>query len=139
MRLPRTPEYALRAMAYLATLPVGEAVPSQRLSEETGIPVSYLSKILRKLVVAELLTSQKGHGGGFVLARPSGSIHVREVLDAVDYEEDPERCAFGWDSCDPDHPCPLHPAWSVLKSSFQTWAGETTLASAVDFGPRPER
>jgi len=128
--LPTTAEYALRAMAYLATL--GDApAPAQKIAEETGVPASYLSKVLRRLTVAELLFAQKGHGGGFRLAYEPKDISFAEVLEAVGSKVDEDHCAFGWNSCDPTRPCPLHPAWATLKESLHEWAHETTLAGVL--------
>jgi Rrf2 family protein len=132
MRLPQTAEYALRAMTYLATLPLDSAVSSRELAERTGIPSAYLSKVMRKLVVAKLADSKKGHGGGFRLAWSPDQILLREVMDAVDYDLDPDRCAFGWEECDPKKPCPLHPAWSEMKMTFNSWADTTSLKAAAE-------
>ncbi|MBW2295571.1 MAG: Rrf2 family transcriptional regulator, partial [Deltaproteobacteria bacterium] len=68
MVLSQTAEYALRAMAWLATAPTREPVRAKDLSVATGIPSHYLSKVMRRLVLAGLLISQKGQGGGFLLA-----------------------------------------------------------------------
>lgn len=138
MYFNQTAEYALRAMAFLANLPRGQAARAVDLSEGTGIPTHYLSKVLRRLVVAGLLDSRKGHGGGFSLSRPPRRIKFREILKAADFEPDPRRCAFGWGSCDPQHPCPLHPAWSRLNETVTAWADETTLESVLteDFPAR---
>lgn len=132
MELTQTAEYALRAMTYLAALPADRPARAREMTSSTRIPPSYLSKILRRLVEAGLLLSQKGHGGGFQLARRPERIRFVDILDAVDYGTDPNRCAFGWGECAGDHPCPLHDAWSAMKSSFRAWAAETTLA---DLGP----
>lgn len=129
--LPQTAEYALRAMAHLVSQPRDTGVRASDLSEATGIPLAYLSKILRRLVVAGLLGSKKGHGGGFVLVRAPERVSFLEVLDAVDFDADPSDCAFGWSRCDPNHPCPLHPTWSRLKDTFRTWAAETTLQTVL--------
>ena len=86
---------------------------------------------MRRLVLAKLVESKKGHGGGFRLAWLPKEILLREVLDAVDYDLDPDRCAFGWAECDPEQPCPLHPAWSEMKESFNHWADTTTLETAA--------
>jgi len=68
MLLSQTAEYALRAMAWLATVSGDEPVRAVDLSSATGIPTHYLSKVLRRLVLANLLESQKGQGGGFSLS-----------------------------------------------------------------------
>ena len=66
--ISQTAEYALRAMSHLAR-PDAAAMRAIDLARATQVPVHYLSKVLRRLVDAGLLHSQKGHGGGFVLAR----------------------------------------------------------------------
>ena len=128
MHVTQTAEYALRAMAWLVGQGVGASVRAQDMAHATRIPLPYLSKILRRLVVARLLVSQKGHHGGFSLARSGREIRFEDVLKACDYEPDPDACAFGWDNCDPVHPCPLHPAWAELKRAYSDWAERTTLA-----------
>ena len=128
MRLTQTAEYALRALGHMATLPDGNAIRAQDLSHVTGIPIHYLSKIMRRLVEAGLLYSRKGHGGGFKFARPLAEIRFADVLNAVDYEVEPMSCVFGWGACNKDHPCPLHPFWKSLKDEFIHWAEHYTLA-----------
>lgn len=139
MHLTQTAEYALRAMTWLARQPTGAALRSQALAEATGIPQHYVSKLLRKLVVAGLLESQKGHGGGFALARPPAEVRFIDILRAVDYEPAPDRCAFGWGACNPLDPCPLHGPWSRLSEAFFAWADRTTLADVqADAPPLPD-
>ncbi len=136
MLLSQTAEYALRAMAWLAYECPDAPVRAQDLSQGTGIPPHYLSKILRRLVLAGLLESQKGQGGGFSLARPPESICFEDILLAVDSYPVQGRCAFGWGTCGEDNPCPLHASWSRLSDSVHTWAANTTLA-AVKPQPPP--
>jgi Rrf2 family protein len=128
MYFTQTAEYALRAMVYLATLGKGEAIRAADLSERTQIPSHYLSKIMRRLVVDGLVSSQRGHHGGFRLAKSPEDVRFVDILEAVDYRGEPERCAFGWGACDSEYPCPLHEAWSELNLTFLEWANSNTLA-----------
>ena len=128
MLLPQTAEYALRAMAQLATLPEGEPVRTADLAREAGIPESYLSKIMRRLVAEGLLTSEKGHGGGFKLRHPPEKVRFIDILRALDVDLEENRCAFGWDHCSDAKPCVLHPAFVQLKEEHIAWATRTTLA-----------
>lgn len=136
MHLSATAEYALRAMAYLATLAPGASARASDLESATTASAAYLTKVLRRLVVAGLLVSQKGHHGGFALARPPARIRFLDILEAVGHAPDPTRCAFGWGECDPHAPCPLHPAWSEFTETFRVWATSTTLAGVK---PTPAR
>jgi len=134
MLFSQTAEYALRAMAHLALAPDGAAVRARDLSAETGIPSDYVSKVMRRMVRAGLLHSQKGHGGGFRLARPRGEIRFLDVLAAADERIDPHRCAFGWGRCGDQAPCPLHESFSSLKQAVLDWAARTTLADVGRVG-----
>ncbi len=127
MHLTQTAEYALRTMAQLAVAPEGEAIRAKDLCEQTHVPLHYQSKLLRRLVVAGLLISKKGHSGGFLLAKRPSSIRLIDVLEAVDAGFPVDRCGFGWGQCDPEHPCPLHPVWGQLSESCNDWARRRTL------------
>lgn len=127
MILPKTAEYALRAMALLASRQ-GEVIPSSEIAQSALIPEHYLSKVMRQLVVAGLVGGRRGRGGGFWLARPPSEVRYSDVFDAVGGVHDPERCAFGNDHCDVEHPCPLHHSWVDLQERFGQWADCTTLA-----------
>lgn len=126
--ISQTAEYALRALALIAALPDGRSLTAIELAEHATVPVHYLSKVLRRLVAAGLLSSQKGHGGGFCLARVASEIRFADVLAAVGEPLVTGRCAFGYAVCNAENPCPLHPAWKLLNESFERWAATTTLA-----------
>lgn len=133
MLLNQTAVYGLRAMAVLAKLGPGETLNAGQLSERTGVPRQYLSKVMRKLVVAKLVRAQRGRGGGFCIQKPPHQIHLMDVLAALELEVD-HGCAFGFTACDPKNPCALHPIWSRMQECVQHWAGGSTLA---DLGPEP--
>ena len=139
MLLSQTAEYALRAMAWLASAPKGKPVRAVDLSRSTGIPSHYLSKVLRRLVLADLLESQKGQGGGFSLSRPPREIAFSDILSAVDAFPAEGRCAFGWGQCDATDPCPLHNSWSHLNDRIRDWASGTSLAEIAKFTPASPR
>ncbi|MBW2289810.1 MAG: Rrf2 family transcriptional regulator [Deltaproteobacteria bacterium] len=137
MLISQTSEYALRAMAWLASAPPGEPVRSRDLAAGSGIPLHYLSKILRRLVLAELLVSQKGKRGGFVLARPVHEIRFLDILAAVDAYPTHGRCGFGWGECDELNPCSMHDTWSELNGKILSWAANNTLADVQSKVPDP--
>lgn len=134
MLLTQTAEYALRAMAVLAARWSTERVTSSQLARDANIPSHYVSKVMRRLVVAGLVDARRGHHGGFRLARAPEEITFMQVLDAVDFQSHEKHCAFGLGACDPDNPCILHPAYSALQDCFLAWAESTTLVSAREQG-----
>lgn len=129
MYLSRTAEYALRTMASLARSGADcRRVRAKDLAPKVQVPLPFLSKVLGRLTAAGLLTSQKGHGGGFALAKGPEQIRFVDVLRAVDFEPAADHCLFGWEECDADNPCPLHPEWADLKEAIEDWARSRTLA-----------
>jgi Rrf2 family protein len=136
MQVSATAEYALRAMACLVNAD-GDTLTSDDLAELGSIPRHYVSKVMRQLVVAGIVEARRGRGGGFRLTRPPGDINYAEVLAAVGGLADPTRCAFGHEHCNPDEPCPLHPAWARLQELFEAWAASSTLDETAQDPPRP--
>ena len=139
MIISQTSEYAIRAMSAIAALPEGTKIRAVDLGRATGIPAPYLSKILRRLVLAELLVSQKGQGGGFALARPAVETPFIDILNAVNAFPTDGRCAFGWGHCDQLSPCPLHDAWSRLSQHIRDWANDTNLAEVATAAKSDQR
>lgn len=92
--ISQTAEYALRAVVWLASQD-GSARTARQIAAGTQVPPGYLSKIMQSLATARLVTSQRGLGGGFQLARPAREISVLDVINAVDPLERIDRCPLG--------------------------------------------
>lgn len=123
-----TCEYALRAMTFLAG--ETEAANSERISIHTQIPKPFLSKILRDLVVAELVHGQRGPNGGFTLKRKATEISILDVINAVDPLKRIEECPLGL----PEHTtlCPLHAELDAAIEHVECSLGKTYLADVID-------
>jgi Rrf2 family protein len=128
MILSQTSEYAIRAMSTVATIDQKAPISAKNLSAETGIPVHYLSKIMRKLVEKGLLSAEKGHRGGFTLAKTPQRIRIIDVIEAVEAHVPVKHCIFGWRACNSQDPCILHHRWSEVNDAFQRWARQTSLS-----------
>lgn len=92
--ISQTVEYALRAMSHLAAI-AGTCASSSALAEATHAPHGYLSKIMRDLVCAQLVTSYRGRHGGFALARDPDAISVLDIVNAVSPRKRAERDDLG--------------------------------------------
>lgn len=134
--LSQTVEYALRAMLHLASHPEGTSFNSESIAERTKVPKGYLSKILRDLVVAELIRSQRGPNGGFTLARKPSRISILDVVNAVDPIVRMKKCPLG----NPAHVklCPLHRRLDDAVGMIEHEFAGTTLADLVESNSKPE-
>lgn len=127
----QTVEYALRAMVYLAASHE-ELSSSEKIAEATHVPSRYLSKVMRDLVIAGLVGSQRGPNGGFSLARPPAKISILDVINAVDPFRRITECPLG----NPLHAklCPLHQrldsALATVEAEFAKTALDEVIADA---------
>ena len=92
------------------------------------MPRPFTSKILRDLVRAGLLTSARGPGGGYALARDPVDVSLLEIQQIIDGVGNLDRCAVGLSLCNDFSPCPLHDEFKHLRSAIRTYLEETTLA-----------
>jgi Rrf2 family nitric oxide-sensitive transcriptional repressor len=78
-----TIEYALRAMAYLASEPMGTGA-TQDVAEQTDVPSAYMAKVFQHLRRGGLVQTQRGVGGGIKLAKSPDKISLLEIVEAVE-------------------------------------------------------
>jgi len=86
LRLTKKADYSLIALKHFAAhaRQTGEAVSAKELSDECGIPLPVLSKLLQKLGRHGFLISEYGTHGGYRLARDPGLISTLQVIRAID-------------------------------------------------------
>lgn len=84
MKLSTKGRYAMVALADIALQPDGCLVTLGGISTRQDISLPYLEQLFVKLRRAELVTSVRGPGGGYRLARPTSEIRVVDILSAVD-------------------------------------------------------
>src|SRR5512136_1014817 len=84
MRLGRAAAYAVFATAHLAEHATGAPIQGRDIAESCGIPPGHLLKILQQLVRAQVLSSERGPAGGFVLRKPPHEISLLEIVEAIE-------------------------------------------------------
>lgn len=81
--ISQTAEYALRVAVYLAAQD-GSPVVTRQIAKATQIPEGYLAKVLQQLGRAQIVDSQRGLHGGFILARDPNELTVWDVIEVMD-------------------------------------------------------
>lgn len=123
-----TTEYALRALAHLATLEGSERMLARDLAAETGIPRQFLGKILHRLARLGVLDSAKGRGGGFRFERSPADIRVFEMVRVFEGGDRTDRCVLGIEGCSDSTPCPMHEEWVVCRDMLVARIYSLTMA-----------
>jgi Rrf2 family protein len=129
--LSTTAQYALRALGYLASRGDDGAVLGRELAERTGVPASYLSKILLVLKRAGLVEATRGTGGGYRLAKPAKEIALIEIVGPIDDVDRFEECLMGLGECSEQDPCAMHEWWHRVRNDYLEMLRQTSLADVT--------
>lgn len=130
--LSKTAEYALRAVVAIARADEERPVLAREISSKGHIPNKYLSKVLRDLVHAGVLSSTRGIGGGFRLRRRANKLKLIDVIKPFDDVPARSRCPLGHPKCTDEAPCAMHDQWRPVKEAFRSLLEDTTIAQLVD-------
>ena len=128
MRLTHLADYAVVMMTAAARRPAGERLSAAALSAETGVPLPTAQKLMGKLAMAGLLTSVRGAGGGFTLARSVSEITLADMVEAMEGPIALTQCADGVNhDCALDARCALRPHMSVVSTAVRGALAAVTL------------
>lgn len=111
-------DYSFRAVLYLSGQPQGEVVEAQTIAQHEKIPMRFLLKIMPSLIKAGIVRSQRGVGGGYMLARDPGNITLLDVLEAIEGPICLNRCLQDEAYCSKGGPpdCKVHQALTDIQS-----------------------
>lgn len=131
LRFTSATDYAVRAMIHLACLPEGVHVLRGDIATAQKVPTSFMAKILRSLVHAQLLTSIRGVRGGFALARSTDEITLLDIVEAIDGPIRLVDCTGNDPHCAMTADCPAAPVWNRVQSGMRKVLAEYSLEDLV--------
>ena len=126
--LPKTAEYALRAVVCLGRNP-DQSEAAEVLATKTKVPRRYLHKVLQDLIRAGLLRSQSGPGGGYRLALRPEKITILDAVNAVGSLERIRHCPLGLTTH--SSLCPLHSELDSVYAAAEAALAKVTIAQLV--------
>ena len=134
MRLSATDVYAFQALGFLGTQDAERWVPSEEISDSTGIHRPYLVRILAALSAKGVVRSKKGIGGGYALSRKPALISLCEVVRAVDGPVAPLSCiSLNWhEPCSEEGRCHARASvYTRMRDAMLDVLGEFSVADLV--------
>ncbi|NJD55476.1 MAG: Rrf2 family transcriptional regulator [Nitrospirae bacterium] len=114
MQITRETDYAIRCVLYL-TSRTDRVIMVDEIAREMATPKSFLSKILQKLVKADIARSFRGVKGGFQLNREPRDITLLDVIEAVEGAIALNTCVLDTSACGFSGTCAVHPVWVRLR------------------------
>ncbi len=137
MILSRTSQYAVQALIYMATQPMGTPILNKDIATKLNVPAPYLAKILQSLAKGNLLYSYRGRLGGFCLKDDGPKTTLMDILLLTEGPTFTQSCLLGLKTCSDETACPVHFRWKPVKEKIISLLKETTLdklAKAVQSG-----
>ena len=137
LRLSKKADYALIAMKHLALRSDRGSSSAREIAEQYDIPIELMAKVLQRLVRTGLLVSTQGTRGGYTLSRPSSSVSVADVIQAIDGPLTVTACSSENNDCEQYAKCNVRdPLWRV-RERILTALGECTIAQLASDPPTP--
>lgn len=127
LRISRLTDYGTMVLAELAArqptlCSAGQVADTTRIAHPT------VSKLLKSLARAGLVTSERGSHGGYTLARPAADITAAEIIDALEGPLSITECSATDGQCDFERWCHVGTAWQQINARIRAALGEVSLA-----------
>ena len=131
MRLTHLADYAVVLMTGAARRPAAARLSATELAAETGVPLPTAQKLMGQLAASGLLSSVRGAGGGFALAKPGSEISLAEIVEAVEGPIAMTICSGheGVSDCALDAHCRVKPHMSIISNTVRGALGAVSLQS----------
>jgi FeS assembly SUF system regulator len=127
LRISRLTDYATVVLATLAEEPQ-RVQTATALAERTRIAAPTVSKLLKQLQRANLVSSTRGLHGGYQLARPAAQITAADILDALEGPVALTDCAAGEGHCGIENHCRVGRVWQRLNLAIRRSLQDVSLA-----------
>jgi Rrf2 family protein len=116
--ITRATEYAIRTIIFLARQPRETIVLKKDICRTQNVTPAFLTKILQPLIKKGIVSSQRGVGGGFLLACDPQSITILDLLEAQEGPLTLNHCLSEDSHCKRDAYCAAHQVWAEAQAEM---------------------
>ena len=128
LRISKLADYGTVVMVYLAKRP--DALCNARdIALHTHITVPMVSKLLKRLTAAGLLSSARGVAGGYRLQRPAEQISVAQIIYALEDQRGLTECSLEHNECALQGVCHIQGNWQLISHAIESALESVSLKS----------
>lgn len=128
IEITKAAEYSLRATAALVDYyERDETATVSEIAVGEAIPESFLRKLLKPLIRADIVKSERGYSGGITLAKMPSEISVLDVVEAVDGKLSLNDCVLDPSECGLISKCTIHGLWVETTDLLKNHLNNYTL------------
>jgi len=136
LRVTKLTDYATVVLAVLAARP-GDVLSAAELAETAGLEPPTVSKLLKPLAQAGLVTSQRGVHGGYRLSRDPADVSLIEIVEAMEGPLAMTECSQHDSRCGIAHQCGVRANWRLINDVVADALRGVTLAQMLAPTPSP--
>lgn len=137
LRLSKLTDYATVILSVMARDQT-HVRAAMEIAAMTGIAQPTVSKILKLLVNANVLTSTRGAKGGYALARTPEEISVATVISALEGPIALTECSISHQGCEQASGCDILGNWSLINQTIHNALESVTVADLIRPAVVPE-
>ncbi len=130
LRLSKLTDYATVILSYMAQNN-SDIHAALEIGEATGIARPTVSKVLKILLKAGVLSSVRGAKGGYILARSPEKITVATVISALEGPIALTECSQSHKGCDQASGCHIQGNWNLINQKIFNALESVTLADMI--------
>ena len=130
LRISKLTDYGTVLLAHLAANQA-TVCSAADVAHATGIALPTVSKLLKSLARAELVTSTRGANGGYRLSRGPQHITAADVIDALEGPVSITECSSIDGDCEHEGVCSVGGAWQRVNVAIRRALQDVTLNDLV--------
>ena len=133
MKISTKGRYSLRMLLDLAEHKNEGFIALKDIAERQGISKKYLEQIVTLLNRADILRTNRGYQGGYMLAREPDRYTVGEILRLTEGSLSPVACMEDEpNQCERNTFCKTLPVWQGLEDVINEYLDGITLQTILD-------
>jgi FeS assembly SUF system regulator len=130
LRISKLTDYATVILTHIAHQP-DELHAASDITNETGVALPTVSKVLKLLAKSNILTSHRGSKGGYVLSRKPSQTNVAEIISAIEGPISMTECITDSGICEQEASCEIKGNWNLINRAVYTALEAVNLADMV--------
>ena len=131
LRLSRMTDYSVLVLSRMAEQPE-RLFTAAELAHMTVLPAPTVAKALKILARGNIVVSERGSSGGYLLAHAAVDINVGTIIAAVDGPVALVACADGVEGqCAVENLCPMRGHWDPLNQAVLNALESVSLADMM--------
>lgn len=131
MKMSTRARYAIRALIDIAANANGKPVLLRDVARRQEISRMYLERVVAPLILAGILRSERGPGGGVRLVKETQEVTLTQIVLLTEGSLAPVECVDDVSYCSRHRACVTRELWSDLRYAVTQYLDSITLEDLV--------